>query len=197
MEPRGADAGWRDISYLACGNARQRRAFRALNALGILNILRAYSPALTGTIPLDIDIAQSDLDIICEVGRASDLAAFERVVEDAFSARDSFQIERITVKGVATVFARFTFDGFPIEIFAQPRPVTEQNAYRHMVVEARLLEIGGEDARRAIRQLKSAGLKTEPAFARYFKIEGDPYEALLQLSSRSAEELRKFILDAD
>jgi Domain of unknown function (DUF4269) len=66
-----------------------------------------------------------------------------------------------------------------------------------MIVEARLLEMGGQDARRAIRQMKNAGLKTEPAFACYFKIKGDPYEALLELSSLSEEELRKFILDAD
>ncbi len=187
---------WRDISYLARGNAGQQRAYRALQSLDLFNILRAYAPVLAGTIPLGIDIEGSDLDIICEVDRphevggASDLAAFERAVSDAFAARDGFRIERLAVKGVPTVPARFAFDGLPIEIFAQPRPVTEQNAYRHLLVEARLLAVGREDARRGIRRLKRDGLKTEPAFAHYFKIEGDPYEALLELSLLSDEEMR-------
>lgn len=180
---------WRDISYLARGNTRQRRAYRALQSLGVFDILRLYSPVLAGTIPLDIDVEQSDLDIICEVGATSDLTAFERAVKDTFGAREDFQIERTTVKGMPTVFARFTFDGLPVEIFGQPRPVTEQNAYRHMVVEARLLSIGGQDARRAIRQMRRAGLKTEPAFARYFDLAGDPYEALLELSFLEDDEL--------
>ncbi len=189
-----SEIDWHDLSYLARGNPRQRRALRVLNALDIFCILRDYSPVLAGTVPLGIDIEQSDLDIICEV---RDLDVFERAVKGAFGTRDGFHIEQVTFKGLATVFARFTFDGFPIEIFAQPRPVAQQNAYRHMVVEARLLAIGGEGARRAIRQMKRDGLKTEPAFARYFKVEGDPYEALLTLSSLSEEEVRKFVLDAD
>ncbi len=191
METTSADAvDWRDWGYLARGNARQRRAFRALQALGIFDILCAYSPVLTGTIPLGIDNPRSDLDIVCD---ARDLDAFERVVRDAFGARDDFQIERMQVKSIATEFARFTFEGLTIEVFAQPKPVTEQNAYRHMVVEARLLEIGGGIARRAIRQLKNAGLETEPAFARYFQIEGDPYEALLELSFLNDADLSKAI----
>ncbi len=178
---------WRDISYLARGNARQQKAYRALQSLDLFNVLSVYAPVLAGTFPLDIDIEGSDLDIICEV---HDLAAFERVVKGAFAARDDFQIERVLETGMPTVLARFAFDGLPLEIFAQPRPVTEQNAYRHLLVEARLLAIGGEDARREIRRLKRDGLKTEPAFARYFKIEGDPYEVLLALSLLSDEELR-------
>jgi hypothetical protein len=37
------------------------------------------------------------------------------------------------------------------------------------------------EAHREIRRLRRAGLKAEPAFARYFGLEGDPYEALLAL----------------
>jgi hypothetical protein len=166
-------------TYLTRGTARQRRAYRALQSLGVFRILRAYTPVLAGTIPLNIDIPGSDLDIICA---ARDLDAFTRDVTAAFGARPGFRIEHVTIKGVASVIANFDHAGFPIEIFGQPRPVTEQNAYRHLVVEARLLKIGGERARRAIRKMKNAGLKTEPAFARYFGIAGDPYEELLRWS---------------
>ncbi len=38
-----------------------------------------------------------------------------------------------------------------------------------------------------------AGLKTEPAFARYFHIEGDPYQALLEMASCDDDELMAFV----
>jgi len=181
---------FRNPAYLARGNARQQRAYRALQSLGIFRILRAYTPVLAGTIPLNIDIPGSDLDIIC---KACDLDAFARAVTDAFGAHAGFRVKRKVIKGVESVIVNYDYGGFPIEIFGQPKPVTEQNAYRHLLVEARLLKIGGESARRAIRQLRRAGLKTEPAFARYFQLEGDPYEGLLRLGELSEEELRKTI----
>ena len=191
---------WTDISYLARGNVRQQHAYRALEALDIFTLLRAYNPILTGTFPIGIDIEQSDLDIICEAGRlgaeneAKGLAAFEDIVREAYGECSDFRIERTVVKDIPTVFARFVFDGLPMEIFGQPQPVSEQNAYRHLVVEARLLGIGGNRARREIRKLKRNGLKTEPAFARYFHLEGDPYEVLLRISRLEDDELREAVL---
>ncbi len=166
--------------------ARYRRAQRALQALGLFDTLGAYTPVLAGTFPLGIDIPGSDLDIICE---ARDLAAFERTVIRAFGAQPGFRIARETIRGVESVIASFEYAGFPIEIFGQPRPVSEQNAVRHLRIEARLLAIGGRAARRAIRALKRAGLKTEPAFARYFRLKGNPYEALLELERLSEADL--------
>ena len=177
-------------AYLSRGNARQQRAYCALQSLGIFRVLRAYTPVLAGTIPLNIDIRGSDLDIICE---ARNLDAFARAVTDAFGARPGFRIKREAIKGVESVVVNFDFGGFPIEVFGQARPVRDQNAYRHMVVEARLLKIGRERARRAIRKLKRAGLKTEPAFARYFNLQGDPYEELLRLSRLNARQLRAIV----
>ena len=58
---------WHDIAYLQSGNERQNNAYSALNKLKILKILREYNPTLVGTIPIEIDISESDLDIICEV----------------------------------------------------------------------------------------------------------------------------------
>jgi hypothetical protein len=58
-----------------------------------------------------------------------------------------------------------------------------------MAVEARLLALGGEEARVKIQELKRAGLKTEPAFAQYFQLAGNPYQALLHLAQRSDDEL--------
>ncbi len=161
-----------------------------LKSLRIFGILHEYHPVLAGTFPLGIDIPGSDLDIICEV---HDLDAFENVVRAAFGEYAGFRVSRESVRDVPTIIANFDYAGLPIEIFGQPKPVTEQNAYRHLLVEERLLAIGGETARDAIRALKLAGFKTEPAFARYFNLAGDPYDVLLELSFLNDDELRKVV----
>jgi hypothetical protein len=181
---------WQDLSYLRKGSERQRAAYHALQSRGVLDELQGFSPVLVGTIPLAIDVDDSDLDIVCE---AHDLVEFERRVTGAFGQRDEFRIKQKLIKGVPSVVASFLHAGFRVEIFGQPQPVAEQHAYRHMVVEARLLDIGGKDARRAIRSLKRDGLKTEPAFARHFNFDGDPYEVLLELSRLSIDELKTLV----
>ncbi|GEM_PF-193705 len=168
-----------DLNDLLHGSARQRAAYRVLQQLRIFEVLRDYDPLLVGTIPLGIDVAGSDLDIICE---AYDLDAFERAVRTAFGKMVGFTLRRKRINDLPVLVAKFIHDGFPVEIFGQPRPVCEQHACRHLIVEARLLALGGEDARRAIRRLKREGLKTEPAFARYFGITGDPFARLLELA---------------
>jgi hypothetical protein len=178
---------WQDITYLLNGNERQCSAYHALHGLRVFNILRDYSPVLVGTIPIAIDIDESDLDIVCD---AADLVALKQRLTLAFAQLEGFSVKTKSVKGVPSLVASFFHAGFRIEIFAQPYPVTEQNAYRHMLVEARLLAMGGEETRREIRRLKRSGLKTEPAFARHFKIDGDPYESLLKLSRLCDDELR-------
>jgi hypothetical protein len=88
--------------------------------------------------------------------------------------------------------ANFYAHGFEFELFAQQKPTSQQTAYKHLVVEYQLLEIGGQQAREPIRELKQQGLKTEPAFARYFDIQhDDPFEALLDLSKLDYAELQK------
>lgn len=162
----------------------------ALRDLRIFDILRAYDPVLVGTLPIGVDIESSDLDIICDAG---DLIAFEREVTAAFASCEGFRAERKTVEDVPRLVADFFYAGFPIQVFGQPRAVEEQNGYRHMVIEARLLEIGGEAARDEIRWLKRAGYKTEPAFARYLKLAGDPYQVLLEMASLGEDELLRTI----
>jgi hypothetical protein len=177
---------WRDITYLQRGNPRQQQAYRALRHLRVFEILRDYSPVLAGTFPLDISLPGSDLDILCE---AYDLVGFRQRVAAAFRDYADFQIKEKIIKGIWSLVASFQAGDFRIEIFGQPRPVEEQHAFRHMLVEARLLEIGVPDARDEIRRLKGKGLKTEPAFARYFGLDGDAYEVLLELSFLTLEEL--------
>jgi len=62
-----------------------------------------------------------------------------------------------------------------------------------MIVEKKLLEISGESARKQITKLKESGLKTEPAFAEYFNLKGNPFDELLKLSRLDKKELILFL----
>jgi hypothetical protein len=181
---------WQDVSYLLDGNERQQSAHSALHDLGVFDVLFEYTPVLVGTVPIGVDVEDSDLDIVCY---APDLDRFSRLVIAAFGRSDGFRIKEKSIKGIRSVVASFHHAGFRVEIFGQPVEVTEQHAYRHMVVEHRLLTIGGSAARDGIRALKRDGVKTEPAFAHYFGLAGDPYERLLELSRLEMPELASVI----
>ncbi|MXN89890.1 DUF4269 domain-containing protein [Flavobacterium sp. Sd200] len=164
------------IDYLQHGTPRQKHTFRTLSEIGIIEKLAGYSPTLAGTIPINIDIDKSDLDILCHYTNAD---VFYKKVFDAFSHFQDFKIVKTTVNGTETVLANFYCNDFEIEIFGQPIPVHQQNGYLHMIAEYQILVKYGEPFRKQVIALKEAGYKTEPAFAKLLGLEGDPYEALL------------------
>jgi hypothetical protein len=183
------------LTYLKNGSLRQQTTYDTLAHLNIFDVLAAYDPVLAGTIPLGIDVATSDLDIICY---ADDLEMFAAEVRKLYGDYPAFSQWQREIRGEASRVAIFSAGDFTVEIFAQNRPTGEQYAVRHMQVEARLLKIAGDAARQAIRKLKSGGVKTEPAFAAYFKLTGhglsdDPYEALLELETWDDEALQTLI----
>jgi len=184
------DRRWRDPAYLASGSAAQRAAARALVACGVLERLAAFDPVLAGTYPLDLAVAGSDLDILCH---APDLASFERAVRGAFADRPGFTCGRQPAGATLATLARFRSLELPVEVFGQAVPVDQQRGYRHLLVEARFLELGGARLRRAILELREEGLKTEPAFARGLGLSGDPYERLWALSWCDDAELRAIL----
>ncbi|MEM7030760.1 MAG: DUF4269 domain-containing protein [Chloroflexota bacterium] len=184
---------WDNIAYLASGTTRQQAAYAALQRLDIFSILVGYDPILVGTIPIDLDTPNSDLDIICHV---SDLSAFETLLQYNFSSYADFSLKFGSHNNLSVIVCNFTAFGFPFEIFGQPRPTKDQNGYRHMVAEARFLALAEAEARRHLRQLKSMGLKTEPAFAEYFALPGDPYHTLLHLSDAPDTQLQTYIEQA-
>lgn len=180
----------RDWKHLQTGSAAQRQAYAVLKELRIMDVLAPYDPVLAGTFPLDLSIPGSDLDIICEV---HDGQAFRRILTDAYGHLPGFAVRSAAKHGLPTVICSFSYRGFPVEIFGQPVPSRENRAYRHMAVEARLLALAGAEAVEAIRRLKEGGLKTEPAFAEYFALPGDPYETLLTLGDSPAQELERVV----
>lgn len=168
------------IDYLRNGTARQREAYELLTPHNIFEKLAGFSPVLTGTIPLNIDTAESDLDIICHY---HDKNMFTERVKKEFSDGNGFKITSKIIRERETVLANFRIDNFQVEIFGQERPVKEQEAYRHMLIEHKILNQKGETFRRRIVELKNAGLKTEPAFAKLLGLQGDAYDALLQYNA--------------
>lgn len=168
-----------NIDYLKSGSPIQKRGCNVISESKILYHLKLFRPILAGTLPLDLFIAEkSDLDIICE---STDLSNVEKILLHHYGRFPAFFIGRKEIKNIPSLVCRFVCQDFDFEIFCQPVPVTQQYAYRHMVVEYKLLEKYGEKFRDAIRILKEQGIKTEPAFAMVLGLKGDPYEALLTL----------------
>ena len=169
---------FKEINYLKQGNSKQKKAFETLSEHAILKRLAEYSPILVGTIPINIDIENSDLDIICCF---QDKDSFKKNVIECFGKYKDFQIwENANFNPVAVV-ASFMTNDFEIEIFGQNRISTQQNAYRHMLIEHKLLLEKGESFRKEIIELKKSGLKTEPAFTKALGLKGEnPYTELFQ-----------------
>ena len=179
---------WKDIGYLRHGSAAQQRAYHALHDADLLARLRPFGPVLVGTFPLDLTVPGSDLDIICEV---PDEASFRQALA-GFASYPGYAV-RPAGTAVPAVVVSFELAGLPVEIFGQAVPTVRQYGYRHLVVEARLLALGGPALRAQALALKADGLKTEPAFARLLGLPGNPYQALLALETEPDAALRQLL----
>ncbi|MET0287782.1 MAG: DUF4269 domain-containing protein [Polyangiales bacterium] len=138
-------------------------------------LLAPTNPTLVGTFPLGLQVDGSDLDIVCEAHDLALLGLPCRRVHDA-------------------TVAELRIDGMRVEVFAQPVPVARQLGFRHMIVEGRLLTVF-PTLRDEVLALKRAGVKTEPAFASVLGLQGDPYQALLDLEPLSEAQLRARFAD--
>lgn len=165
-----------NINYLQTGTALQKAAFEVLKDKNTLAELSEFDALLAGTIPINIAIESSDLDIIC---CWEDKHSFITKLKMLFERENAFEIRETSINEIETVIARFTAKGFAFEIFGQNIPVKEQNAYRHMIIEYEILEKMGENFRQEILALKQKGYKTEPAFGLLLKLKNDPYQELL------------------
>ncbi|OYT14881.1 MAG: diadenosine tetraphosphate hydrolase [Bacteroidetes bacterium 4572_77] len=168
---------FKDLKYLQFGNPKQKLAFRDLENLQIFILLKEFTPFLAGTIPIEIDIPESDLDIICFCKNHDE---FRKQVLYHFQDQANFRINSRTKNGLESTIAHFTSTHFEIEIFAQSIPIEQQNAYKHMLIEHEILQKKGSDFRKSIIALKHQGYKTEVAFAKLLDINGDAFEELLK-----------------
>jgi hypothetical protein len=144
----------------------------------LLRDLEPFHPTLIGSFPLGLQVPGSDLDIACE---CASLAEFEATLHTSLAAQgQTARIERAPASPEACV-ASLVCEGLELEVFCQRLPIAEQAGFRHMIVEGRLLALGGAALRERVRALKRGGMKTEPAFAQVLGLPGDPYAAMLEL----------------
>jgi len=173
-----------NLGYLKTGTPVQQKAYIELVSLNIFTNLKRFNPILAGTIPIDISIKNSDLDIICHCTNHKD---FSKRLSDLYGNKKDFQIQTKQINGKQTTIAKFQGMHFPIEIFGQNIPSLEQNAVQHLLIECKILKNKGAQFKKQIIQLKESGLKTEPAFAKLLGLKGDPYQELLEFRYENGE----------
>ena len=164
------------IEYLKEGTPRQKEAYSVLTEHKVLAKLESFSPILVGTLPINIDIETSDLDIICYW---TNKQAFVEAVLADFGAEEAFNFRELSTPDWDVVVANFSLDGVEIELFGQNIPTKQQMGYRHMLIEYKLLSERGEAFRQEIIALKRKGYKTEPAFGLLLGLLGNPFVELL------------------
>ena len=162
-------------SRLKIGNKKQQQVYRILTENKVFDKLSRFTPILAGTIPIEKDTEDSDLDIICHW---IDKMEFKNAM-DEFSNRQDYTLEQKVKNGYETIIAKFKIERFQFEIFGQNRPTKEQEAYRHMMVEHRIIQQKGEKFKQQIIDLKLKGIKTEPAFGMLLGLGQNPYLELL------------------
>jgi hypothetical protein len=160
----------------------------AIRRAGITSVLGEYDPHVAGTAPLGLAVPASDLDVLCH---ASDPITFAAALWGAFSNEAGFSHQWIIAD--RPVVASFHAHGWRFQIFGQGQPVREQTAWRHFLIERRLLELGGPMFRAAVIRERTKGMKTEPVFAAVLRLDGDPYATLLDLQDHTDEDLIDFL----
>lgn len=163
------------IAYLKNGSVIQQRVYELLTQNRIMERLLDFEPILAGTFPIGLNVAGSDLDLVC---RCTHVPVFEDHLYAEFGQLPSFRMYRSDAYEKTAVVAQFDLEDFPVEIFGQDLPSIEQNAYRHMCTEHAILQERGDAFRQQILELKQNGMKTEPAFGKLLQLH-DPYVALL------------------
>ena len=164
------------IEYLKFGNEKQILAYNILTRNNVLSNIAEFEPILVGTIPINIDIENSDLDIICYWENKTD---FKAKIQSVFGEEREFKIRETNIGNQETVIANFKIDALEIEIFGQNIPTKNQNGYKHMIIENEILASKDENFRLEIIKLKQKGYKTEPAFGLLLGLKNDPYLDLL------------------
>lgn len=161
--------------------------WQAINESKVLKHLKKYKPLIAGTFPLGVDIATSDVDILIE---SKNLTELEVSLKQNFGNYEGFELSHHETDSLPTLICHFSINGIAFEIFAQNRPAVKQTAYRHFLIEERLLKFGGDAFYQKILQARAYGLKTELAFGEVLGLESDPYLSLLNLQKLPSGSLK-------
>jgi len=172
-----AKRNWFDIAYLREGDPVQQAVYEAIQGSGMMERLAAYTPVPAGSYPIGVYLPGSDIDIICCF---TDRDIFYHELALFVQAFNKHSMTIKAIRAMPSVIGRFEYGGFEFEVFGQAVSIERQYAFRHMLVEHRLLRERGDGFRREVIALKRNGLTTEEAFSFLLGIAGDPYEGLLK-----------------
>lgn len=179
---------FKNIEYLKNGNEIQQKSYKILKENKILEILSKYDPLLVGTIPINLDIDSSDLDIVCKV---EDFEDIKKILLKEFNKYNDFKIKHDEKE--KTLVCNFKIDNMEIEIYSSNTNTEKSNGYKHMLIEYKILNLAPQKFKDKIIDLKLNGFKTEPAFGKVLKLVGNPYEELLRLEKLSEKKLKILI----
>ena len=177
---------FKDINYLKMGTNKQKQAYHVLTKYRLLEILHQYDPLFVGTIPINIDIDSSDIDIILETKNLTDL---KNLLLLSFSDHQNFMLRD---SSETALICKFSLENMSIEIYSENRQTDKQYGYLHMLKEYEILQSNDEHFRQAIISLKKEGWKTEPAFCKLLNIVGDPYTELLNYNMENQTIFRSY-----
>lgn len=155
---------------------KQESLTQAYNNFVHLSGLGAHDPLLAGSLPVGLYMSNSDLDVL--VGHTEwqtfSKDFFEKIKTQATNATYKLEADYALIN--------LAYRGVPFEIYFAEKPPILQRAGRHLQIEARLIQLFPR-ALQILKKLRTQGMKTEPAFAQAFHIEGDPYEELERWSN--------------
>jgi predicted metalloenzyme YecM len=154
------------------------KVWQAIGESKVLKHLKELKPLIAGTFPLAVDIATSDVDVLVETKHLHEL---DVLLRHHYGQCEGFAVSLNEMDLLPTLVCKFIFNQVPFEIFAQDRPAIKQTAYRHFLIEERLLKFGGDAFYQKVLQARAFGLKTELAFGEVLNLDSDPYIALLNL----------------
>ncbi len=171
---------------------KNKSVFNALMTSQILNIFKTDSPLVCGTFPLNLDVDNSDIDILIAT---KNLESTKRDLTTHFGQFEEFKLDEFYIKDVSSLVCRFKFKSVVFEIFCEPQNAILQTAYQHFLLEERLLKLGGYSFWQKIKNLRNQDLKTEAAFCQALNLKtADPFAELLKLQLYSEKQLNELIV---
>ena len=183
---------WENVEFLSQGTSQQRQAWELASSRHVFEKLESFQPIVAGEYPLDLVTETSPLVILVN---PTNLKSFLVDVKAMFASEKDFSVAWKAVDRVPTICAIFKITHLTVEIWAQPHPVNAQKRYIETQVIARLIAIGGERAKSAIRYaLQEKKYTLEKAVADYFNLKSTPpQQQLLELAEHSDQALMDFI----
>ncbi len=176
--------------YLKEGNETQKKLFDDLETWKILKSLHGFKPTVVGTIPLGVDLPNSDVDILTKFNLPSHLV---KICYAKFRNFEKFHLEEKNIHGEPTILVKFKTRLFHYEIFGQKIEPNLQEGFIHMKVEERILNLATKSFRDKVLELKRGGMKTEPAFSQLLGLHGDPYKRISELANATDTHLKQLI----